>query len=190
MRKIVAAMIVAVVLTICSAGAGYVVYNRSTVDEIRPVDAIVVLGGERDGREEYAFDLARQGISRNVVLSDPYGPYGTNLAARCGTRDPKFTVKCVPPNPGTTLGEAIFTRNLAIANGWNSVMVVSWRYHLPRARYIFSHCLSGRDVFMLPVPRTYSAARWAYQYFYQSAGFLKAFVQDPSNTCEGSQPDT
>ncbi|MFF2115061.1 YdcF family protein [Rhodococcus koreensis] len=181
-------MIVAMVLISCSAG--YIVYNRSTVDEMRPVDAIVVLGGERDGREDYAFDLARQGLSRNVVLSDPYGRYDTQMAARCGTHDPHFTVRCIPPNPGTTLGEAIFTRNLAIANGWKSLLVITWRYHLPRARYIFSHCLNGRDVSMLPVPRTYSAARWAYQYFYQSAGFLKAFVQDPSSTCDGSQPGT
>ncbi|WP_148222712.1 YdcF family protein [Rhodococcus opacus] len=183
-------MIVATILICCTAGAGFIVYNRSAVDDIRSVDAIVVLGGERDGREEFAFDLARQGLSRNVVLSDPYGPYGTKLAARCETRDPRFTVRCIPPNPSTTLGEAVFTRNLATANGWNSLMVVSWRYHLPRARYIFSRCLDGRDVLMVPVPGTYSVARWAYQYLYQSAGFVKAFVQDPSSTCDGSQPGT
>ena len=58
------------------------------------------------------------------------------------------------------------------------VVVVSWRYHLPRARYIFDQCFAG-EVTMQAVPRTYdfSLVHWEYTYLYQLAGFTKAAIQ-------------
>ncbi|RZL74973.1 MAG: YdcF family protein [Rhodococcus sp. (in: high G+C Gram-positive bacteria)] len=159
-------------------GVGYSLYSRSHVDPMRHVDAIIVLGGDRDGREEYGIELARQGVSANVVLSQPYGRGDRKVAEFCAIQDQQFTVTCVPPQPSTTRGEALFTRDLAVQHGWNSVMVISWRYHLPRARYIFSRCFDG-DIVMRPVPRDYefSVAHWEYIYLYQTVGFVKAFFQ-------------
>ncbi|MFE7416423.1 YdcF family protein [Rhodococcus sp. NPDC057529] len=160
---------------------GHFIYATARADSIRPVDAIIVLGGERDGREEYGIDLARQSISTNVVLSNPYGPRERGMAEFCATRDPAFTVTCVRPQPSTTRGEALFTRDLAAQHGWTSVMVISWRYHLPRARYIFSQCFDG-EIVMRPVPRDYdfSVAHWECIYLYQTFGFVKAFFQGRS----------
>ena len=81
-------------------------------------------------------------------------------------------------NAANATGEALFTRGLAAEHGWTSVMVISWRYHLPRARYIFSQCFDG-EIVMRPVPRDYdfSAAHWEYIYLYQTVGFVKAFFQ-------------
>jgi uncharacterized SAM-binding protein YcdF (DUF218 family) len=43
------------------------------------------------------------------------------------------------PAPRDTVGEAVFTkRNLAAPRGWSHVLVVTSRYHLPRALTIFS----------------------------------------------------
>ncbi|WP_240960886.1 YdcF family protein [Rhodococcus sp. A14] len=128
---------------------------------MRPVDAIIVLGGERDGREEYGIEHARQGVSANVVLSHPYWRGDPKMAEFCAIQDQRFTVTCVPPQPSTTRGEALFTRDLAAQHGWNSVMVISWRYRVPRARYIFSRCFDG-DIVMRPVPRDYDfgVAHW------------------------------
>lgn len=157
---------------------GYFVYSQSRVDPIRQVDAIIVLGGEHDGREEYGFELARQGVARNVVLSDPSRGSNEQMNAFCKRADPGFSVFCFTPIPGTTRGEAQYTRDLARRRGWTSVMVISWRYHLPRARYIFDSCLDG-DVVMRSVPRNYdlSLADWFYTYLYQTVGFGKAVVQ-------------
>jgi uncharacterized SAM-binding protein YcdF (DUF218 family) len=55
------------------------------------------------------------------------------------------------------------------------VIVVSWNYHMVRARYIFGQCFAG-TVTMRPVPRSYdySAARWAETYAYQFFALAKA----------------
>lgn len=96
----------------------------------------------------------------------------------CDKKASKYTVLCVDPVPSTTRGEAIFTQQLAQERGWKHVIVVSWRYHLPRARFIFGQCFDG-EVTMRPVPRTYdfSLVQWEYTYLYQIAGFVKAGVQ-------------
>lgn len=58
------------------------------------------------------------------------------------------------------------------------MIVVSWGYHLVRARYVFGHCFDGGTV-MRAVPRQYrfNLADWALTYSYQAVGMLKAFVQ-------------
>ncbi|WP_237726955.1 YdcF family protein [Rhodococcus jostii] len=142
------------------------------------MDAIVVLGGENDGRVPYAVSLAEQGLARQVVISNPHDARDPSTNEGCATTDPRFTVTCVAPHPATTRGEAQFTRTLAVQNGWTSVLVVSWRYHLPRARYIFQRCFDG-DLTMHAVPRSYdfSLAKWGYVYAYQTAGFVKAALQ-------------
>lgn len=68
-------------------------------------------------------------------------------------------------------------RRLAAEYNWHSVIVVSWRFHLVRARYIFGQCCSG-TVIMRAVPRTYARPlwRWTYTYAYQFGGLAKAAV--------------
>ncbi|QYB00084.1 YdcF family protein (plasmid) [Rhodococcus sp. USK10] len=169
-------LVLSVVIGVC----GYPLFNHSRIDPLQQVDAIVVLGGDQDGREAYGIDLARKGLSSSVVLSNPYYPPSKSMLKACATVDENFTVTCVRPSPPTTRGEAMFTQELAERNGWDTVLVISWRYHLPRARYVFSQCFGGNTV-MRPVPRDYdfSLAEWEYTYFYQLAGFAKAFFQGP-----------
>ena len=47
-------------------------FANAKVDELQRVDAIVVLGGEHDGREDYRLNLARAGWAPTVVMSNPY----------------------------------------------------------------------------------------------------------------------
>ena len=178
-KSFVLGAVCAIAVAISGLGlAGHFAYTKAHVDPLKPVDAIIVLAGEHDGREEYGIELARRGISKNVVLSNPHFAGDKTMATYCAVKDPRFVVTCIPPQPPTTRGEALFTRDLAVQNGWKSVLVISWRYHLPRARYIFSQCFGG-EVVMRPVPRTYdlSLAEWEYIYLYQTVGFGKAFLQ-------------
>ena len=65
--------VVTLVVAIAAVGLiGYPVYNKSQVDPVETVDAIVVLSGEHDGREVYGIELARQGVSKNLVLPNLY----------------------------------------------------------------------------------------------------------------------
>jgi uncharacterized SAM-binding protein YcdF (DUF218 family) len=166
-------------LLFLNGASGTMLFARANVDSLARVDAIVVLAGEHDGREAYALKLAEQGYAPVVLLSDPYGPNDKIMKRSCKPRL-RIRVICGEPSIRTTRGEAMMARNLAEKNDWHSVMVVSWRYHLPRARKIFAQCFtsSDRTVIMRDVPRAYpfSVAQWQYTYLYQYGGWLKAEV--------------
>ena len=71
----------------------------------------------------------------------------------------------------------MFTQRLAYERGWKHVIVVSWNYHLVRARYIFGQCFDG-TVTMRAVPRAYDFERCRVGgvYLYQYSGLAKAAV--------------
>lgn len=175
---IVLALVLPVLVVSVVGVGGYLTFTRANDDPISRADAIIVLGGEHDGREAYGISLAEQGVADTVVLSDPYGQADPTMTKYCGKQTDTYTVLCEDPVPSTTRGEAIFTEKLAQERGWDHVIVISWRYHLPRAQYIFGQCFGG-DVTMVAVPRTYnfSLVHWEYTYLYQLAGFAKAAVQ-------------
>ena len=154
---------------------GYRLFGTDHQDPLRQADAIVVLGGEHDGREDYGLRLAEAGYAATVVLSDPYGADDPTMMRVCAVKSKSFRVICERPDPSTTKGEAMIVRRLAVENGWRSVIVVSWKFHLVRARYIFGQCFDG-SVIMRAVPRTYARPmwRWAYTYTYQFGGLAKA----------------
>lgn len=169
-------------LLFLNGASGTVLFAHARPDPIERVDAIVVLGGEHDGREAYGLDLAEEGYARTVLISDPYQAKDAVMKKACRPR-PDIQVICEAPVPGTTRGEAIMARTLAEEHGWHTIIVVSWRYHLPRARKIFDQCFASptRNVIMRDVPRTYpfSVAQWQYTYLYQYGGWVKAEILGP-----------
>ena len=175
-----AAVYALIAVLFLNGATGTLFFAHARPDPLAKVDAIVVLGGEHDGREAYGLKLAQQGYAPTVLMSDPYGPRDPVMKRYC-RRQADIEVICRPPVPSTTRGEALMTRALAEQRGWRSVIVISWRYHLPRARRIFDVCFGAPDrtVIVADVPRTYrfSVAQWQYTFLYQYGGFVKAEVQ-------------
>lgn len=177
-RKLAVIAIVIVLLCGCVFWAlGHRLFGTDHQDPLRHADAIIVLGGEHDGREDYGLHLAELGYATTVVISDPYDAHDPVMERVCAVRSASFRVMCERPDPSTTRGEAMIVRRLAAEYNWHSVIVVSWRFHLVRARYIFGQCYSG-TVIMRAVPRTYARPlwRWTYTYAYQFGGLAKAAV--------------
>ena len=177
-RIVVVVTALVIALAVAFSVTGYFVYTRASVDRLSHADAIVVLGGEQDGRVDYGVKLAREGYADTVVLSDPYGKIsidGRMMDKYCKGKNLGIRVICFAPHPSTTRGEARFTRDVAEKYDWHHVIVVTWRYHIPRARFIFHQCFAG-DVTMHPVPRDYpfGPLKWESTYAYQTVGFLKA----------------
>lgn len=177
-------MVIALAATVAAvavlAVSGYLLFTRPHGDPLTHADAIVVLGGERDGRLAYGLDLARQGYADTVVLSDSYsagGPDGAEYRRACASGTATITVICFRPDPFSTRGEAMYVARLAKENHWTHVIVVSWNFHMVRARYIFGQCFDG-TVTMRPVPRSYdySVLQWAHTYAYQFVALGKAAV--------------
>jgi uncharacterized SAM-binding protein YcdF (DUF218 family) len=65
---------------------------------------------------------------------------------------------------------------LASQYGWRTVIVVTFRPHISRARYILEHCFDG-DLIMVESPSDLSVPRWAFEYAYQTAGYVRAVLQ-------------
>ena len=184
LRRVVTVAAAAVVIGLVAVGiSGQFVFADARGDLLRHADAVVVLGGEHDGREQYGIDLAQELGAPAVLLSDPYPATDPVMTKLCGRRVQGVEVICRPPSPSTTRGEALMSRELAQTHGWKTIVVASWRFHLPRARVIFDECYSGdgRQAIMHPVPddQNISMAVWEYVYLYQYAALLKNLFEGP-----------
>jgi uncharacterized SAM-binding protein YcdF (DUF218 family) len=160
--------------------AGYIMFNNARVDPLQRADAVLVLSGEHDGREDYGISLARSAGASTVVISNAYPRDDAVMQRICSASVEGIEVICLRPSPATTRGEATMMRQLAVKRSWSKIIVTSWRYHLPRARLVFRQCFSDRPdaVVMTAVPATYrnSLLRWDYVYAWQYAGFVKALM--------------
>ncbi|MDG3010221.1 YdcF family protein [Rhodococcus sp. D2-41] len=175
MARVVRVLVVVVLLVAAVTAAGWPVYVAPQHDRPRPADAILVLGGAHDGREEFGLDLARQGYAPRVLLSNPYGPHSKLMNRLCNAQY-SFEVTCFDPSPRTTRGEARYLEAQARAHGWNRVIVVTFAPHISRARYIIERCFPG-ELMMVENPTRHNAFYWTYMYLYQTVGYVKAVLQ-------------
>jgi hypothetical protein len=154
---------------------GYFVLVRPQVSHPTHAAAIVMLGPpDENNRVETALKLIKDHVATMLVISVPAGH---QRAAKDLCTEPQsgFTVMCFRPNPATTRGEAEEIRRLAAQHGWKSIVVVTSTFHISRARMIVKRCYSGK-LYMVPARKGISFGRWMYQYFYQSGGYIKAFL--------------
>jgi len=111
-------------------------------DRVATADAVMVLAGEKR-RLPIAVELIERGVAPVLVISDGLDP-GWTLANRlCRFGDPARIV-CVRPVPYSTRGEARLAARVARERGWDSLVVVTSRFHLFRARTLFERCFDGR----------------------------------------------
>ncbi len=151
------------------------VVAEPTVNKPVRSDAILVLGPPLvDGRLDEALRLADEHYAGTVVISIGWAK-GRQRVAACADDNPAYRVICFQPDPTTTRGEAEQLGSLARAHGWHSVLVVTSKYHVSRARLIVQRCMPG-TVRMIAAPGKQSLGDWAYQFAYQTGGFVKAFL--------------
>lgn len=166
------------VVVIAVALAGVPVYVHPQIDALRKADAVLVLGGYEYDRYPQGMGLAAAGWAPNLVISNPNGPRDAWLYDYCRKPHPEFTLYCFEPEPSTTAGEVREFTALAAEHGWRSVIVVTFRPQISRARYILGRCFTGELIMVesrTPVP----LIRWPYEYAYQTAGYVRALL-DPA----------
>jgi uncharacterized SAM-binding protein YcdF (DUF218 family) len=108
-------------------------------------DAVVVHAGGRGERLDHALDLMADGAAPVLVIMRGAAPTWPQANALCGQADP-FEVLCPPPEPDTTIGEALALRDLAADHGWSRVITVTSDYHLRRATYLDGKCSDAEIV--------------------------------------------
>jgi uncharacterized SAM-binding protein YcdF (DUF218 family) len=155
--------------------AGYPVYVRPQVDPVREADAILVLGGPSYGRYTRGFELGSRGEAPTVVVSNPNGRNDPWLTQQCASAH-AFKILCFVPDPPTTRGEGRELRRLATERGWQTVVVVTFRPHVSRARFILHRCFDGELIMVAP-DDPLSARRWVVEYVLQTVGYVRAALQ-------------
>ena len=114
-------------------------------------DAIVVLSSARP-RYDLGLELYRRRIAPALVLSLPA------FEARGGNACPDYA-DCFHAHPYSTRGEARTVARLVRAHGWHTIVVVTSRYHVRRARMLFGRCTSARLQFVGADASLYSYVR-------------------------------
>jgi len=103
-------------------------------------DAVVVLAGSSK-RLPLALSLVQQHVATTLLVSENTAQSDPARYLLCHGPKPKgYTLICQRADPFSTRGEARMTAALAMKNHWRSVVVVTSRYHLYRARMLFQRC--------------------------------------------------
>jgi uncharacterized SAM-binding protein YcdF (DUF218 family) len=123
---------------------GAVLFVWAPQDSPSHADAVVVLAGGKGPRLAEGLRLMRRGVAHVLVISDGWDPAWPEANRLCAGRPEPFRVICFRPTPYDTRGEARGFTRLASARGWSSVIVVSSRYHVVRAKILFERCYHGR----------------------------------------------
>lgn len=120
-------------------------------DRVAKADAVMVLAGEKK-RLPIALELVERGVAPVLVISDGLDPRWMQANRLCRFGDPERIV-CVRPDPYSTRGEVRLAARLARERGWDSLVVLTSRFHLFRARTLFERCFDGRlDLVDAPNP--------------------------------------
>ena len=154
---------------------GYFVVVHPVTNRLEPADAIVVLGPpDVDGRAQWALQLARDGYAPVVAISVE-SALQRAVKSACELHTSQLSVMCFQANPETTQGESRQIRSYADRYNWKRIIVITSSYHISRARMIVERCFHGR-VMMTAPSVSHSVPQMAYQYVYQTFGYLKAFI--------------
>jgi uncharacterized SAM-binding protein YcdF (DUF218 family) len=109
------------------------------------------------------------GYAETLVLSIPRG--GTPASDVCREKRP-YPVICFTPDPVTTQGEARALQRLAKEHEWQTVNVLTAKFHVARSRIILERCYKG-DLNVVTYEQDLSALSWAYSFAYETAAFMK-----------------
>ena len=141
MRRVVRAALGAAALAALLFLVSLVPLVWPTRDSVNRADAVMVLSGDHGERLAKGLSLMEEGVAPTLVLN------GTPDLARvfelCRGGQP-FEVVCLRPDPDSTRAEARAAGRLASERGWDEVVVVTTKYHVTRARLLFSRCIGGK----------------------------------------------
>lgn len=197
-RLKVAGAVVGALFLVWLAVCSIVLLHPDVTEGPQPADAVFVLGPSDETRVEHARDLMEQGLAPTVVYATPQGDFGGGAEAEtdelgkpdCDT-GVAYEVICFEPDPSTTQGEAMKMRDLAAERGWDDVIVITMRPHVPRAQLIVDRCYEGQTQWS---PIDYVDSYWKHPwvtfkaFVYQSGGFLKAWATPGCETQLPGEP--
>jgi uncharacterized SAM-binding protein YcdF (DUF218 family) len=155
-RRAAFVLLIAAGILVAVLAAGFAAFTRSiAVYEPRRIDkaqGIVVLTG---GSQRLAdgLSLLSQGYGQRLLISGVNQRTGREEIARTSGPPSGVLGCCVDLGKGArnTIGNAIEARRWAKANGFDSLLIVTSNYHMPRTIGEFQHVLGGVRLTGYPV---------------------------------------
>jgi len=159
-------LLLVLVWVLVVAGLVILIDRTGQVDQRQPVDVIVVLGAglSADGRPGYALvrrsrhaaELWQQGYADTILCTGGQAPdQWRSEADACRDvlmwRGVPASAIVLEEQSRSTEENAIYSRPIIEANGWETVLLVSDGYHLFRAEILFR--TRGIPVFLSPVSK-------------------------------------
>lgn len=135
-------LVLLVVLFFAFVGATFYLFVFPHMDRVTHADAVVVLSGGKSDRLPKGLKLVQEGVAPTLVISDGHAQDYPQANKLCKGGRP-FRVVCFRPDPYSTRGEAEGVARLARKYHWRSLVVVTSRYHVFRARILFERCFKG-----------------------------------------------
>lgn len=83
------------------------------------------------------------GVGQNLVIPNGLAAEWPEGNRAC-TEDRPYSVRCLRPDPDTTLGEARAIAELAADESWDTLLVVTSSYQLSRASLLLGRCFDGQ----------------------------------------------
>lgn len=149
-----------------------VAYRFPPSDAVTASDVIYVIGPPTPARIRLEERLRREGVAPAALISVfPEGRFTADAIPACSER----AVTCGIALPSTTKGEALMLTRYAAQHPASRVVVITVTPHVPRTRYIFDKCYGGA-VSVVGVDESLTFRSWIYQFQYQTAAFVKAWL--------------
>ncbi|MEW6046058.1 MAG: YdcF family protein [Bacillota bacterium] len=131
-------------------------------------DAIIVLGGDWKGRIQKGIQLYKEGFAKTLVVTGgrliapdrTEADYLAEVARRAGVPASAIIKE---PRPNSTWQDAVFTAEIARAQGWQRVIVVTSDWHSRRAAMTFRRVYGPAGIEVLSAPSTewrFETGRW------------------------------
>lgn len=168
----VIASIVGLAVAVTLIGLPFYVFPRTDTPTVS--DVVFVIGPPYKTRLDIAEKIIDDGLAKNYMISVDSEVAHWIPACKNKTYG-GVTVYCAQPEPFTTQGEAEWLRTMVQLHHWNSAIVVTQTPHISRARLWFERCFSGQ-LQMVADPKPMQLRDWIYQYAYQTAAYVKAFI--------------
>lgn len=161
------------------AGLGFVDFlSKVPPTEAKPArnaDGIVVFTGG-SSRVSDALDLLSAGYGRRLLISGVHPTNGYSNIQRTLPDSERLLACCVDLDHSAvnTRSNATETRRWATERGFNSLIVVTSNYHMPRAIVELSHAMPGIDL----VPFAVVGDKWREEPWWTSGAALRLLLSE------------
>jgi uncharacterized SAM-binding protein YcdF (DUF218 family) len=167
MRRLLSLVVLAAIV-LYALGIWLFLLRKDDPLPVRAADAVVLLAGS-EKRLPVALDLMRHQAARTLVVSETSRKDDPKRYALCHGPAPNgYQLICRRADPFSTRGEARLAAELARRKHWRTLIVVSSRYHLFRAKKLLMRC-TGATLVM----RGTDADPWTYKAFAIGLEWLK-----------------